>query len=148
MSNGESPKQQEEKPVSHLDSPVGVVLTILTLIGFVILLFNLRLATGQKWAFGVISYFVASLACVAAWGLVDSIVKFLAHLLWTIIFALNLLFVLFILVGSFGDLQSVDDLTKGHLLQAAKQLAILFGADLLAALVFLPFARVTKVEPV
>lgn len=144
----EASKQQESKPVSHMDSPVGGFLTILALIGFFILLINFPgLATGQKWAFGIISYFVGSLVCMAAWGLVDSIARFLAHLLWTIIFALNLIAVLIILVSSFGGLQSVDEMTKDHFFQALKQLGMLFGADLLVALVFLPFARVTKVEP-
>lgn len=145
----ENTKPEEVNPVSHIESPIGVTLTIITLIGFVIYLINIpELTPPKKWLFGFVAYFVAALACVAAWGLIDSIVRFIAHLLWAAIFALNLFIVLAICVDAFGALNSIEELDGSHWREAGKQLAFLFAADLVVALVLLPLARITKVEPI
>lgn len=149
MSEQEQSKSaSEEKVVTHANSGVGLVLTIITFVAYVLVLAKIPgLANEKKLLFGFAAAWIAMGACSLAWAFADGLAKFLAHLLYAVIFALNLGIVLWIFLQVFGNLDSFKEITKVHVIKAIKQLLALFATDLLVALAVLPFARVTRVEP-
>jgi len=147
MSEEETPKQPvEEKAVSHADSSVGGILSGLTFLVYGIALWKLPgLAPEQKWVFGLISAAIAFIACAFALSIAYRLMKFLADLLLAIFFAVNLGAVFFILFGAFGHLGLVEAAGKQHFMQASLHLAMLFGADLMVAILLLSSSRVKKI---